>query len=387
MALLAFGALVLAVSIFATQASRRSATVEFGDINDYVFVPSRGTPKVTLVDVESDAIAGTITLPRQPDQVLVSNAVERIIASNAEAQTITVFDFESQTVEAEVKLALAPQSIVLSPDGWLVAAADTSGGSVAIVSLLNNDVQATISGLNQPATLTFSDDSSLIYVADNQTGEVKLIDVEQNKVLGGIGLSVDDEAGGSGTVAAAAISALTRTPNGRYGVCAVAGSRQLAVLDLNDESEIKTLELGDDPSRPYGTADGRYMLIANNGDRSVSIIDTDSFDLAATLPGAADVMAINTGYFESVAFVVSNSEDRAVVIDLVDMTATGEIKLDSAPGPGVVTADGLKMYIALSGSNQLAVIDTQERSLLKTIANVGDSPWGATLAQTNNYCH
>jgi YVTN family beta-propeller protein len=99
------------------------------------------------------------------------------------------------------------------------------------------------------------------------------------------------------------------------------------------------------------------------------------------------VTAINTGWFESVAFVISRSENRAVVLDLMELQVAGEIPLDERPGPGVVTADGAKLYVALAGSNSVAVIDTRDRALKTVIADVGSAPVGVTMTRTNNYCH
>jgi YVTN family beta-propeller protein len=53
----------------------------------------------------------------------------------------------------------------------------------------------------------------------------------------------------------------------------------------------------------------------------------------------------------------------------------------------VVTADGAKLYVALAGSNSVAVIDTRNRALNTVIRDVGSAPVGITMTNTNNYCH
>jgi DNA-binding beta-propeller fold protein YncE len=85
--------------------------------------------------------------------------------------------------------------------------------------------------------------------------------------------------------------------------------------------------------------------------------------------------------------VVSASEHKAVIVDLTDMQPAGEVAFNGTPGPAVVTADGLKMYVALTDTNGLAVVDVQHGKVLKTLANVGQAPSGVTMALTNNYCH
>ncbi len=53
----------------------------------------------------------------------------------------------------------------------------------------------------------------------------------------------------------------------------------------------------------------------------------------------------------------------------------------------MVTPDGGKLYVALSGSDQIAVIDPDARALIATIDDVGSEPWGATMIGAANYCH
>ena len=65
----------------------------------------------------------------------------------------------------------------------------------------------------------------------------------------------------------------------------------------------------------------------------------------------------------------------------------GEIPLKSSPETGVTTPDGTKLYVALSGTDQVAVIDTRQRRVLTMIAGVGKEPWGAHMVGAINYCH
>ena len=358
------------------------------NIDQYVFVPSRAAPEVTIIDMESDAVVAVVELDHIPDQMLVSEEMPGIVTSNIAARAVTLTSIWPDTDPIVVTLDIEPRSMVLSTDGWLVAVSDEAAGVIAVLSLMQGRQIASIDGLYKPADLTFSDESSLIYVPDQRANTVKLIDIVQGRVINEVPITAEALADARGEGGALyEISALTRSANGRYGFCALRNADSLAILDLNAQNEISVLELGGEPSRPYGTADGRYMLVANNADQTVSVIDTQMFEVAATLPGAADVAAINTGWFETVAFVISTSEDRAVVIDLETLETVGEIALPTAPGPGVVTEDAEKLYVALSGSDTVAVIDTQTRQLATIIEDVGHEPWGLTTARTNNYCH
>jgi len=357
------------------------------DINLYVFVPSKAAPEVTVIDTRSDRVVTVLKLGQTPDQVLVSEAAHRLVASNVSNKSISIVNPDTGETEKVITLAIRPERMVLSPDGWLVAARDLATGSVSVMSLQRQSQLTQVDGFKEPYGLTFSNDS--LYVADRGTGKVSTISLVQGKVIGQIAVAEAARAAAKGDRPGGSygISELTHTPNGRLGFCALRGGRELAVIDLINEKKIKTLAVGWDPSRPWGTADGRLMMVANNGDRTISVIDTGALEVVATLPGAADVSAINTGWFESVAFVISRSENKAVVLDLMKLKKVGEIPLLSEPGPGVVTPDGKKLYVALRGSNRVAVIDTRERKVTSMISGVGHEPSDATMARSNNYCH
>ena len=48
---------------------------------------------------------------------------------------------------------------------------------------------------------------------------------------------------------------------------------------------------------------------------------------------------------------------------------------------------GKKLYVALSGTGKVAVIDVPGRKLIGMIDGVGAEPWGTTMAGADNYCH
>ena len=57
----------------------------------------------------------------------------------------------------------------------------------------------------------------------------------------------------------------------------MAKANELAVLDLRTGALKTSLALGELPWRAYSTADGRFMLVPNNGDGTISVdLDRDA---------------------------------------------------------------------------------------------------------------
>jgi YVTN family beta-propeller protein len=105
------------------------------------------------------------------------------------------------------------------------------------------------------------------------------------------------------------------------------------------------------------------------------------------LPGAPGISGINTGMFDSVASALSRTDSRAVVLDLDERRAAGEVTLPSRPETGIIADEGRKLYVALSGSDQVAVIDMRRWMLTKLIDGVGREPWAVNMVGALSYCH
>ena len=356
----------------------------------YVYVPNRASADIAVIDTATDRVVARVAVGKVPHQVVVSAALNKLVASNTQDNTISIVDLATLEVEATVALDSEPEHMALGPNGRLLAVGNIGAGTVSLVSLAANRELARIDGLFEPHNLTFSRDGALLYVANLGANHVSVIDVAARRVVNEIAVAEPTafaavDGGRSG--AFQGIINVTETLDGGLGFAAHGESDRLAVIDLETGERVKTLKLGDQPWRAYATPDGRYMLVPNNGDATVSVISTASLEVVATLPGAEDMTGINSAGHGATAFVISRGEDKVVVLDLVEMRQVGEIRLPSSPETGVVTPDGRKLYVALSGSNRVAVIDTENHKLVTMIDDVGEEPWGATMVGARNYCH
>jgi YVTN family beta-propeller protein len=356
----------------------------------YLYVPNRSSSDVAVIDHATQRLIARIEVGKVPHQVVVADRLGKLVASNTADNTISIIDLVTLRVEATLTLDHEPEHMELSPNGLVLAVGNIGAGTVSLISLEEAREVARVDGLFEPHNLTFSADGSLLYVANLGAEHVSVVDVAEARVVNEIPVAEPTAlaAKGSGTSEEyQGIINVTRTPDGRLGFAAHGEGNVMAVIDLRSQRKIKSIELGELPWRAYSTADGRFMLVPNNGDATVSVISTSSLEVVATLPGAEDMTGINTGWFETLAFVISRGENKLVVLDLVEMKAVGEIALPGTPETGVTTPDGKTLYVALSDTDQVAVIDVRRRQLVKTIDDVGDEPWGAAMAGALNYCH
>ena len=359
-----------------------------GELANAIFVPNRSSADVAIIDTRRDEVIAHAPVGQVPHQVAVSADRMKMVTSNTADDTITITDLRTLAPIGTVELGHEPEHMEIGPKGDIVAIGNIGAGTVSLVSLETDTELARIPGLYEPHNMTFSRDGGLLYVGNLGADVVSVIDVAEAAVIDEIQVGSPQALASEGEHGTyQGIINVTPTVDGRFGFAAYGEGDAMAVIDLDNRETIKTLEVGDLPWRAYSTADGRYMITPNNGDQTVSIISTESLEEVARLPGAADMTGVNTGFFESTAFVISRGDDKLVTIDLDTLSPAGEIQLPGTPETGVTTPDGKKFYVALSSTDEVAVIDTESRELIKTISDVGDEPWGAHMTGAMNYCH
>jgi len=359
-------------------------------VDRYVFVPNRASSDVAVIDTRSDEVIAHVKVGNVPHQVVVSTAQNTMVTSNTEDNTITFADLKTLAAVATLRLDIEPEHMELSPDGALLAVGNIGAGTVSLVSLENRKETARVTGLIQPHNLTFSRDGSRLFVANLGANHVSVVDVALGIVIDEIGVADPTPVASKNQAADGEFQGIinvTATPDGRLGFAAHGEGNTMAIIDLDLGKKIKDVTLGEMPWRAFATADGRYMLVPNNGDRTVSVISTATQEVVATLPGAEDMTGINTAVLDTTAFVISRGENKLVVLDLINMKPAGEISLPGTPETAVTTPNGMKIYVALSDANKVAVIDARNRTVIKMIDGVGEEPWGVTMVGALNYCH
>lgn len=360
------------------------------EAESYVFVPNRGSGDVAVIDSRRDEVIARIQVGKVPHQVVVSRELNLMVASNTADDTISIVDLETFETAATLRLGVEPEHMELSPAGALLAVGNIGGGTVSLVSLGERRETARIDGLYEPHNLTFSPDGALLYVANLGAAHVSVIDVAKARVIDEIPVADRTRVAaveGAQSEHYQGVINVTATPDGRLGFAAHGESGRMAVIDLAARKKIGEIEVGRLPWRAFAMAGGRHMVVPNNGDRTASIISTETLEVVATLPAASAMTGVNGDAEGRTAFVLSRDEDKAVILDLAGLTAAGEIALPGRPETGVTTPDGGKLYVALSETDQVAVIDVAARKVVKTIEGVGDEPWGATIPGAGGYCH
>jgi YVTN family beta-propeller protein len=378
LALSVAGAMVVIAGIPPGKPNPQAAQVksDFSAVARYVFIPSRNAPIVTVIERDSDGVVGTLDIGLVPEQVVVSEATRKLAAVDGIARAVSVVDLTNDR-RLTIDLDCTPRRLIASPDGYVVAAADLSTGSVAFVDLMRNRVVSRITGLSPIHDLMFGPDGAFLYVAAERSNGVGVIDVARGKLIEEIAVS---------GLRSAQAAGLTRSPSGRMGYVKAQGSRTISLVDLSNFRPVREIEVGRDALKAFPTGFGGYLVVPDNSEKTVTIIANASLTVASMLKGGAGMTTVHSGWFDTLALVPSATERKLLVYDLDRLSRVADIALPGRPGPGAVTQDGAKLYIALEDASKVAVIDLQRRVLLRTIA-VASNPVAAIMAKSFDVCH
>lgn len=380
--LMSLGTLVVAVGVIAIATtligatSAAAAAQNFGAVQRYVFVPSRNTPAVAVIERDSDRVVGTIDAGLVPTQIFVSEAVGKLAAGAAADRRLSVVDLKSGE-RRSIELDFVPQRLLGSADGNLAVAADLSAGTISFIELVRVREVSRITGLPPIRDLLLGADGAFLYVAADGLQGVGVIDIARGKLIAEIP-----------TFAAVPgdVSGLTRSPSGRMGYAKARDGRSVSLLDLSNFRPLSQLDVGRAATKAYPTGFGGYLVVPDNANRTVTVVATSSLTVAAMLKGLAGMTTVYSGWFDTLALVPSITDRKLLIYDLDQLAAAGEIALPGPPAPGAVTSEGTRLYLAVEGTKQVAVVDLQTKRLMKPI-NLEFEPLAAIMARSFDICH
>src|SRR6185295_3577717 len=122
--------------------------------------------------------------------------------------------------------------------------------------------------------------------------------------------------------------------------------------------------------------------VTNNNDNTVSVIDTATTSVIATIPvgsGPAGVAVTPNGRF---AYVVNQLANTVSVISAARNTVVATIPVATFPRDIAITPDGASAFVTGSAASNITVIDTTTNTVVSAIPI--SSPFTIALAPSAN---
>jgi DNA-binding beta-propeller fold protein YncE len=287
---------------------------------------------------------------------------------------LTLVDLSSRELtQIAYPLTLSPQDVLVSPIGETVAIFDRDEKRLQVHALRRNEVLLALEGVNSENELTFSSDGAVIYWVDKTSGSLESVDLwSQRRTLKFARDNAD-------------LSAMSRSIDGTMGFISNGDSGEVITVDLRSFQLVRTSHAGRRPGRPWGTADGQYMLVPNS-DGTVTALSTLSGAAIYTVKAVSDPVSINPGWIDTTAAVIGADGDIAF-LNIADGAELSRLHIESEPQQGIVTSDSKTLAIPTVASGSVLFFDMQKRTQVATVDNLPNDIGPAALAISNNLCH
>ncbi|MFC5312743.1 MULTISPECIES: YncE family protein [Azospirillum] len=339
----------------------------------FIFVSSAVDPDIAVIDSASDTVVTRIKLPGAPRHVVALGRGKELVASDAAAPKLYVVDAVGGTVTRVVETGVAPVLLQLDRAGTVLAVADPDAGAVEFVRPAGGPTTR-ISGIKGMRSMVFVADGRLLVAHGSRIG---LVDPADGRMVAE--LPVDGRDGPVLQIAA--------DPGGGTAFAVQGDKGVLSVFDLKTLTRAPRLRLPPPVGRMLPSADSQFMLIPVAGGRALSIVSTWTLKESARIPMSAEVSGLGLGLFQSVSIGMSRETRSVQTVDLRDRRRFAPLALPGVPEAGAASPDGLKFYVALSDTGQVAVVDLRHSTVSHVIPDAVRGASNAVPAVGIGYCH
>jgi len=175
-----------------------------------------------------------------------------------------------------------------------------------------------------------------------------------------------------------------------YAYISNSESNNVSVIDTTTDTVIATVPVGKDPLGVAVSPDGRRVYVANYLDNTVSVIDTATNTVKATLNVGRSPNGVAVNPQGTKVYVTNTWSGNISVIDTATNTVTAAVMVGSMPSGVAVNPQGTRVYVANCNSNTVSIIDTATNTVIATVpvenwpSGVAVNPTGTKIYVTNS---
>ena len=151
------------------------------------------------------------------------------------------------------------------------------------------------------------------------------------------------------------------------------GNNSVDIIDLKTGKRINSISGLREPQGIAYVPDASKIFVANGGDGTVQIFDSNTFSLVKTIPLSSDADNMHYDVYQKLVYVGYGNGGLAV-IDPVKNIMINTIKLDGHPESFQIS-DKMQpgIFVNVPESNSISVIDAQKRAVVANWPNSGAS--------------
>ena len=350
-----------------------------------LYVLCQGVDAVRVLNAVTGRVLQTIPVGHVPRGFSLSADGTRMFVANSWDDTVTVIDTKTEQVKATWAAGFEPSSVAEDRAGKLLYVADRVGNNITVLDAATGEEKTTLAAGRGASYLTISSDGSRMYathVYPNATphrtppkSEITVIDPVLARVVDR--MTLPDIAG---------VFHVALSRDGRLGVAAELHPKNLVPLahvehgwafadtltvfgaDVGRSAEVPLDELDRYYAMPFGVAiapDKSRIYVTHGGSECVTVIDTQKM----------------------LAYMRAHPEPFAENLAASANYVIARIAVGKNPRGVVVSADGVRVYVANRLDDTISVIDARALRVVQTIRLEGPQQISALRRGEQTFYH
>lgn len=171
-----------------------------------------------------------------------------------------------------------------------------------------------------------------------------------------------------------------------FGYVANSGSSSVSVIDTVSNTVVATIPVGSSPQGVAITPNGAFVYVANSGSNNVSVIATASNAVVTAIPVTGFPTGVAITPDGAFAYVTDQLSASVSVIATVSNTVVTTFVVGNFPLFVAITPDGAFAYVTTYGDNTVKVIATASNAVVASIP-VGVTPVGIAITPNGAFAY
>jgi YVTN family beta-propeller protein len=163
------------------------------------------------------------------------------------------------------------------------------------------------------------------------------------------------------------------SPDGAYVYVANKGENSVSVINTTTNTVTATVLVGSNVTDVTVWPNEAYVYVV--GDNLVSVINSATNKVTATIPVGSDACAVAISPDGAYAYITNKGDDSVSVINSATNKVTATIPVGSRPCAVAISPNGEYAYVTNKNDSSVSVINTITNTVNTTIT-LEDPPWG-----------
>jgi len=340
--------------------------------------PAGATVDYQIVATDND---GNVTVfPPDEETPLSFNVISLtgeplIYVVMSESSVLSVLDSGSGREVARIEMGDTPHSAVITPDEEVIFVANTGFGAqtsrtVSAISTLTHARLATINVGFGPLDLTMSSAGDRVFASNSDSRSLSVIDVDGLREVSRINLPglVDGPFG------------VAVSPDGQTVYATDIGSNQVFVVNTELKNVTGQISVVPSPRSLAVSPDGGTLYVSGF-EGGIGVVDLSQGREVERITTPGGVFRVALSPDGSTLYATDQDGNNLLVIDTESRTLVRTLNVlpNGSNTRGLaVSPDGSSIYVTNANSNDLVVFDSESLSIVSTY-NLGEGPRGIVV--------